>query len=145
MEQNWKTAVSHVSEKCPTLSFGDRSKIASELWELQKAERDALRAQRDSELEELRTMKLAEQQRLRDLQNGERQYARIERAVFCAIFLIAGLVGLASCIAVMYQATYGHRECQARLEDLRTGTQQRARDFAADLAEIRRLTQRLAL
>ena len=144
MEQDWKGTVSYVSDRCPTLSFGDRSKIASDLWELQKAEREALRAQRDCELEELRAMRLTEQQKLKEMQEAERQHARIERAVLRVFFLLAIVVVLACFIAMAYQATYGQQECQAQLEDVRTGAQQRTQEFAAGLAEIQRLTQRLA-
>ena len=143
MERDWKGAVSYVSDRCPTLSFGDRSKIAADLWELQKAEREALRAQRDAEMEELRAMRLAEQQKLRELQEAERQYAKTERAVLRVFFLLAIVVGLASFVALSFQATYGQQECQVQLEDLRTSAGQRAKDFAAGLAEIQRLTQRL--
>ena len=143
MEQNWKGAVSYVSDRCPALSFGDRSKIASELWELQKTERDTLRAQRDCELEELRAMRLVEQQKLKELQDAERQYARIERAVLWVIFLLATIMALASFIALSYQATYGQKECHEQLEDVRAGAQQQSRGFADGQAEIQRLAQRL--
>ena len=144
MDEGWKGAVSFVTVRCPTLAFGDRSKIASDLWEWQKAERQTLRAQRDCELEELRAMRLTEQKKLKELQEAERQHARIERAVLRVFFLLAIVVVLACFIAMAYQATYGQQECQAQLEDVRTGAQQRTQEFAAGLAEIQRLTQRLA-
>ena len=138
-EQNWHGAVSFVADRCPTLSFGDRSKIASELWDLQKAERDALRAQRDCQLEEMRVMQLAEHQKLKEMRDAEWQYARIERAVLWVAFLTAIIVMLASFVALSYQATYGQQECHVQLE----GAQQRSRDFADGLAEIQRLAHRL--
>ena len=143
-EESWKGAVSFVSERCPMLSFGDRSKIASDLWELQRAERDTLRAQRDSEVQELRAMRLAEQRTLREEQAAERQYAKIERSVLWVCVLLAVVLSVAVALAASIQASYGHRECQAQLAETRTGVSLRALEFDQGLAEIQRLTQRLA-
>ena len=144
VEESWKGSVSYVADRCPTLSFGDRSKIASDLWDLQKAERDALRAQRDAELERLQAMRLAEKQRFRETQEAERQYARIERAVLRILFLLAVVVGAALFVALSIQATWDSRECQAQLAATQEDSQQRAARFAQGLAEMQQLTRRLA-
>jgi hypothetical protein len=140
----WKGVVSFVSQQCPTLAFGDRSKIASDLWELQKAERETLRAQRDAEVEQLRAMRLAEQRALREMQAAEQQYARIERAVLRAGFMLAAIVGLALFLALWIQATWDSRQCELQLAATQTEAERRAASFAEGLAEMQRLAQRLA-
>ena len=111
---------------------------------MQKAERETLRAQRDAEVEQLRAMRLSEQRGLRETQEAERQYAKIERAVLRASFLLAAIVGLALFVALWLQATWDSRQCQAQLASTQTEAQQRAANFAQGLAEMQRLAQRLA-
>ena len=89
-------------------------------------------------------MRLAEQRALREEQAAERQYAVIERAVLRACVLLVVILPMAVALAVSIQASYGHRVCEGQLDESRTGGSRRAQEFAQGLAEIQRLTQRLA-
>ena len=99
----WQETMSKVSAEVPRLSFGDRSSIAKEIWALQKAEREVLRAQRDGEAESLRVMRETERAMLRAQQKDEQQYARVERARlwYCVLMVlvlaIAGAMAMVTC------------------------------------------------